>query len=104
VWDLSLDSTVCHADQHAAQARKPSDRGRNRREDSSANLSITGWDARVADETAKPLPAVEQDRKPMPIMITAGQRGDWPQIEPVLKKVCLPRTGPGRTRPAACPS
>ncbi|MFF9819610.1 IS5 family transposase [Streptomyces sp. NPDC014006] len=46
--------------------------------------------------------AVEQGHKPMSIVITAGQRGDSPQFEPVLNKVRVPRLGPGRprTRPA----
>jgi transposase len=42
--------------------------------------------------------AVEQGQKPMSIVITAGQRGDSPQFEPVLKKVRVPRIGPGRPR------
>jgi transposase len=42
--------------------------------------------------------AVEQGQKPMSIVITAGQRGDSPQFEPVLNKVRVPRLGPGRPR------
>ncbi|MEV0322651.1 transposase [Streptomyces sp. NPDC050659] len=42
--------------------------------------------------------AVEQGQKPMSIVITAGQRGDSPQFEPVLKRVSVPRLGPGRPR------
>ncbi|MGW7327379.1 transposase [Streptomyces sp. NPDC054840] len=42
--------------------------------------------------------AVEQGQRPMSIVITAGQRGDSPQFEPVLAKVCVPRIGPGRPR------
>ncbi|MET9677360.1 transposase [Streptomyces sp. NPDC006482] len=42
--------------------------------------------------------AVEQGQKPMSIVVTAGQRGDSPQFEPVLEKVRLPRIGPGRRR------
>ena len=34
----------------------------------------------------------------MSIVITAGQRGDSPQFEPVLNKVRVPRIGPGRPR------
>lgn len=34
----------------------------------------------------------------MAIVITAGQRGDSPQFEPALKKVRVPRIGPGRPR------
>ncbi|MFC8953051.1 transposase [Streptomyces sp. NPDC057101] len=42
--------------------------------------------------------AVEQGQKPMSIVVTAGQRGDSPQFEPVLRKVRVPRIGPGRPR------
>ncbi|WP_258382938.1 transposase, partial [Streptomyces sp. NTH33] len=42
--------------------------------------------------------AVEQGQKPMAIVITAGQRGDSPQFEPVLKKVRVARLGVGRPR------
>ncbi|MGO4633941.1 IS5 family transposase [Streptomyces sp. 2RAF24] len=42
--------------------------------------------------------AIEQGQKPMSIVITAGQRGDSPQFEPVLDKVRVPRIGPGRPR------
>ncbi|MFD9465030.1 hypothetical protein ACFWBT_29650, partial [Streptomyces sp. NPDC060027] len=40
----------------------------------------------------------------MSIVVTAGQRGDSPQFEPVLEKVRVPRIGPGRprVRPIAC--
>lgn len=34
----------------------------------------------------------------MSVVITAGQRGDSPQFEPVLEKVRVPRIGPGRPR------
>ncbi|MFF3941044.1 transposase [Streptomyces phaeofaciens] len=42
--------------------------------------------------------AVERGQKPMPIVITAGQRGDSPQFEPVLRKVRVARRGAGRPR------
>ncbi|WP_369149153.1 transposase [Streptomyces sp. R44] len=41
---------------------------------------------------------VEQGQQPMSILVTAGQRGDKPQFEPVLEKVRVPRLGPGRPR------
>ncbi|GCE01054.1 hypothetical protein EHYA_08793 [Embleya hyalina] len=40
--------------------------------------------------TTKPHPAVEQGQMPMAIVVTAGQRGDSPQFEPVPKKVLVP--------------
>jgi transposase len=42
--------------------------------------------------------AVEQGQRPMSIVITAGQRGDSPQFEPVLNEVSVPRLGPDRPR------
>ncbi|MBB5939271.1 transposase [Streptomyces zagrosensis] len=42
--------------------------------------------------------AVEQGQKPMSIVVTAGQRRDSPQFEPVLAKLRVPRIGPGRPR------
>jgi hypothetical protein len=43
-------------------------------------------------------PAVEQGQKAMAIVITAGQRGDYPQPERLLDKIRVPRHGPGRPR------
>ncbi|MEU6459740.1 transposase [Streptomyces sp. NPDC047065] len=34
----------------------------------------------------------------MAIVVTAGQRRDSPQFEPVLERVRVPRVGPGRPR------
>lgn len=42
--------------------------------------------------------AVEQGQKPLAVVITAGQRGDSPQFEPVLEAIRVPRLGPGRPR------
>ncbi|GAA4572274.1 IS5 family transposase [Planotetraspora kaengkrachanensis] len=42
--------------------------------------------------------AVEQGQKPMAIVVTAGQRGDSPQFEPVLRKVRVARIRAGRPR------
>ncbi|MFJ4647292.1 transposase [Streptomyces bobili] len=41
---------------------------------------------------------VEQGQKPKSIVVTAGQRKDSRQFEPVLGKVRVPRIGPGRPR------
>ena len=42
--------------------------------------------------------AVEQGQKPLSLIITAGQRGDSPQFQAVLKQIRVPRLGPGRPR------
>ena len=44
--------------------------------------------------------ACEQGRKPLAIVITAGQRGDAPQFTAVMEKIAVPRPGGRpRTRP-----
>jgi transposase len=42
--------------------------------------------------------AVEPGQKPLSVVITAGQRGDSPQFEPVLEAIRVPRLGLGRPR------
>ncbi|MET7710982.1 IS5 family transposase [Streptomyces sp. NPDC005407] len=96
-WDVSVDSTIARAHQHAAGARKkdlqveppggvfaePDDHGLGR---SRGGL------------TTKLHLAVEQAQKPMSLVITAGQRGDSPEFQVVLGRIRVPRLGPGRPR------
>lgn len=42
--------------------------------------------------------ACEQGRKPLALVVTAGQRGDSPQFMVVLEQIRVPRLGPGRPR------
>ncbi|MFD5085049.1 transposase [Kitasatospora sp. NPDC058406] len=97
-WDLSVDSTVCRAHQHAAGARRQGELQKEppggvftEPEDHGLGRSRGGF-------TTKLHLTVEQGQKPMSIVITAGQRGDSPQFEPVLDKARVPRIGPGRPR------
>ncbi|MEV1026065.1 transposase [Streptomyces sp. NPDC050264] len=39
-----------------------------------------------------------QGQQPLSVVITAGQRGDSPQFEPVLEAIWVPRPGAGRPR------
>ncbi|MFE5045421.1 transposase [Streptomyces sp. NPDC056637] len=48
--------------------------------------------------TAKIHLSIEQGQKPLSLLITAGQRHDSPQFQPVLPRICVPRAGPGRPR------
>ncbi|MFD4956938.1 IS5 family transposase [Streptomyces sp. NPDC058451] len=96
-WDVSVDSTIARAHQHAAGARKrdlqveppggvftePDDHGLGR---SRGGL------------TTKLHLAVEQAQKLMSLVIMAGQRGDSPQFQVVLGRIRVPRLGPGRSR------
>lgn len=96
-WDVSVDSTVNRAHQHAAGARK---RGSPER---------TAWWVSVEPDdhalgrsrgglTTKIHLAVEQGQKPLSSVLTAGHCGDSPQFENVLAAICVPRPGGGRPR------
>lgn len=98
VWDVSVDSTVSRAHQHAAGARK------------NAELQVEspgGVDTEPADHglgrsrggfSTKTHLACEQGQKPLSLVVTAGQRGDSPQFEAVLDGICVTRIGGGRPR------
>ncbi|WP_420831550.1 IS5 family transposase [Amycolatopsis lexingtonensis] len=99
VWDVSVDSTITRAHQHAAGARKRGICKLSRRagvtaepDDHALGRSRGGW-------TTKLHLGCEQGQKPLSIVLTAGQRGDSPQFIPVLRGIRVPRlTGGGRPR------
>ncbi|MFE2022988.1 transposase [Streptomyces sp. NPDC059499] len=97
-WDLSVDSTVCRAHQSAAGARKQGDLQKEPPGGIFTEPRDHGLGRSRGGFTTKLHLAVEQGQKPMSIVVTAGQRGDSPRFEPVLEKVRVPRTGPGRPR------
>lgn len=97
-WDLSVDSTVCRAHQHAAGARKQGDLQKESPGGVFDEPRDHGLGRSRGGFTTKLHLAVEQGQKPMLIVVTAGQRGNSPQFEPVLARVRVPRTGPA-TRP-----
>lgn len=41
---------------------------------------------------------MEQSQRPLSLLITAGQRHDSPQFQPVLEGIRVPRMGPDRPR------
>jgi transposase len=98
-WDLSVDSTVCRAHQHAAAgARKRGDLQKEPPGGVLAEPDDHGLGRSRGGFTTKLHLVVEQGQKPMSIVVTAGQRGDSPQFEAVLERVRVPRIGPGRPR------
>ncbi|MGC5054685.1 IS5 family transposase [Micromonospora sp. DT48] len=100
VWDVSVDSTVARAHQHAAGARK---RGICRPSRRAASWSSTdhALGRSRGGLTTKVHLACEQGQKPLSIVLTAGQRGDSPQFVAVLDGIRVPRLGAGR--PRTCP-
>ncbi|MEU6015285.1 IS5 family transposase [Streptomyces sp. NPDC047515] len=97
-WDLNVDSTVCRAHQHAAGARRQGELQKEPPGGVFAEPGDHGLGRSRGGFTTKLHLAVEQGQKPMSIVVTAGQRGDSPEFETVLKKVRVPRLGPGRPR------
>ncbi|NMI55698.1 IS5 family transposase [Streptomyces sp. RLA2-12] len=97
-WDINVDSTVCRAHQHAAGARKRGELQKEPPGGVAVEPDDHGLGRSRGGLTTKLHLAVEQGQKPMSIVITAGQRGDSPQFEPVLNKIRVPRLGPGRPR------
>ncbi|MGW1811898.1 IS5 family transposase [Streptomyces sp. NPDC002078] len=97
-WDVNVDSTVCRAHQHAAGASK---RGICKKEPP-GGLAVEpanhGLGRSRGGLTTEIHLAVEQGQKPLSVLITAGQRGDSPQFEPVLEAIRVPRLGRGRPR------
>jgi transposase len=98
-WQVSVDSTVCRAHQHAAGARRD---GHRQREPpggtGGAEPAGHGLGRSRGGLTAKIHLAGEQRQKPPAVLITAGQRGDCPQFTAVLESIRVPRTGRGRPR------
>jgi transposase len=98
-WDVSVDSTIARAHQHAAGARKrpdlqvepPDGPDRVEPDDHALGRSRGGW-------TTKLHLACEQGRKVLSMVLTAGQRGDSPQFTTVLERIRVPRLGAGRPR------
>jgi transposase len=94
-WDVSVDSTIMRAHQHAAGARTdpggqkqpPGDEPR----DHALGRSRGGW-------TTKVHLACEQGRRVLSVVLTGGQRGDSPQFTAVLDRIRVARIGPGRPR------
>ena len=100
-WDVSVDSTIARAHQHAAGARRlpyaqaePPGGVTAEPGDHALGRSRGGW-------TTKLHLACEQGQKPLAMLLTGGQRGDSPQFIAVLAQIRVPRIGGGapRTRP-----
>ncbi len=95
---VNIDSTICRAHQHAAGARQdgagqkePPGGIRTEPGDHGLGRSRGGFISKIHL-------ACEQGQKPLSLLITAGQRGDSPQFQPVLQGIRVPRAGRGRAR------
>jgi transposase len=97
-WDVSVDSTVMRAHQHAAGARRDGDLQAEPPGGIAAEPADHALGRSRGGLTTKVHLACEQGQKPLSIVITAGQRGDSPQFQAVLEGIAVPRPGGGRPR------
>jgi len=97
-WQVSVDSTVCRAHQHAAGARKDGGAQREPPGGTVAEPTDHGLGRSRGGFSTKVHLACEQGQKPLSIIVTAGQRGDAPQFIAVMDAIAVPRIGPGRPR------
>ncbi|QRP42637.1 IS5 family transposase [Amycolatopsis sp. FDAARGOS 1241] len=97
-WDVSVDSTVMRAHQHAAGARKRGICSGNRRVESTSSRPNHGIGRSRGGWTTKLHLATEQGQKPLSLVVTGGQRGDSPHFQQVLDRISVLRFGPGRPR------
>jgi transposase len=94
-WDVSVDSTIARAHQHAAGARRDP---AVQKEPPGEEPSDHGLGRSRGGLTTKVHLACEQGRRPLSLVVTAGQRGDSPQFTRVLDRIRVNAPGPGRPR------
>jgi transposase len=97
-WQVSVDSTVCRAHQHAAGARRDGDGQREPPGGVSAEPADHGLGRSRGGFSTKVHLACEQGHKPLAVIVTAGQWGDAPQFTAVMDAIRIPRPGGGRAR------
>lgn len=115
-WDISVDSTTVRAHQHAAGARiapppLPASKGGRRggtpgrvamaeprRPPGGGGAGGEGLGRSRGGFTTKLHLSADGRCRPLSLIVTAGQRVDCSQFEPVLEKIRVPRPGPGRPR------
>lgn len=97
-WTVSVDSTVSRAHQHAAGARRDGHLQKEPPGGVQTEPADHGLGRSRGGLTTKTHLACEQGRKPLAMVITAGQRGDSPQFIRVLAKIRVKRVGGGRPR------
>jgi transposase len=97
-WDVSVDSTITRAHQHAAGARRQPDQQQEPPSVGTAEPVDHALGRSRGGLTTKLHLACEQGQKPMSMLLTAGQRGDSPQFVPVLEGIWVARPGGGRPR------
>ncbi|WP_435897592.1 IS5 family transposase [Streptomyces albidoflavus] len=115
-WDISVDSTIVRAHQHAAGARTdspsaPGSKGaegmehqdenavaESRRPPGGGGAGGEGLGRSRGGFTSKLHLSADGRCRPLSLIVTPGQRADCTQLQPVLEKIGVPRSGLGRPR------
>ncbi|WP_435594498.1 IS5 family transposase [Streptomyces panacea] len=114
-WDISVDSTIVRAHQHAAGARTgpppaPGKRGRRARTSErnavaeparppgGGGAGSEGLGRSRGGFTTKLHLSADGCCRPLSLIVTPGQRADCTQFKTVLEKIRVPKLGPGRPR------
>ncbi|MFI1155155.1 IS5 family transposase [Streptomyces sp. NPDC020817] len=114
-WDISVDSTIVRAHQHAAGARtdpagprvkggrNPRTPGRDavaepRRPPGGGGAGGEGLGRSRGGFTTKLHLSADGRCRPLSLIVTPGQWADCTQFQPVLEKIRVPKLGPGRPR------
>ncbi|MEE4420516.1 IS5 family transposase [Streptomyces sp. DSM 41528] len=115
-WDISVESTIVRAHQHAAGARRPAagpcrlKGGRDagtpgrksvaepRRPAGGGGAGDEGLGRSRGGFTSKFHLSADGFCRPLSLIVTPGQRADCTQFVPVLEKIRVPRLGLGRPR------
>jgi transposase len=97
-WDVSVDSTIARAHQHAAGARTDAAEQKEPPGGVGQEPADHGLGRSRGGLTTKVHLACEQGRKTLSALVTGGQRGDSPQFIPVLTGIRVPRPAGGRPR------
>ncbi|MFE3143133.1 IS5 family transposase [Streptomyces scopuliridis] len=114
-WDISVDSTIVRAHQHAAGAhrsaagtcRKGGQRGGTPERDAVAEPRRPPGGGGAGGEslgrsrggfTSKLHLSADGRCRPLSLIVTPGQRADCTQFIAVLEQIRVPRSGPGRPR------
>ncbi|WP_414504056.1 IS5 family transposase [Streptomyces sp. NEAU-L66] len=114
-WDISVDSTIVRAHQHAAGARRsaagacvkggtmgrtpgPDAVAEPRRPPGGGGAGGEGLGRSRGGFTTKLHLSADGRCRPLSLVVTPGQRADCTQFKPVLEKIRVLRIGPGRPR------
>ncbi|MFE4089026.1 MULTISPECIES: IS5 family transposase [Streptomyces] len=112
-WDISVDSTIVRAHQHAAGARTPAPASKGAEAAEHQGEMPLAEPARPAGGggaggeglgrsrdgfTSKLHLSADGHCRPLSLVVTGGQRADCTQFQTVLAKIRVPRVGSGRPR------